>query len=886
MLNHINPLDISEILMNGLTLGVIFIDRHYNIIRWNSWMEKHSDARECDMIGQNIFERYPEIQERNKDQYITECIEKKRPFLLSPYLHHYIIPLVIVKDDQNIMMFQNVKIYPLNECKKTGGAVIIIGDLTEQVLYEKEISRLNRILKEIRNIDQLIAKVQTEDELMEGACNILLEDIGYSLCWIGLREGESFCIKSVAGIDPGIVKGFMGRNYDDCIRTCPVMKTKKNILIKNYSRHQLLSRCCLQMHKELNIQSACCLPLKIADDVFGILHICSTDENIFQAEELDLLKDVAADISFAVKTLEERKKRKQAEKEKEKLQNQIRQKNIELQQEIAERKRSEEALRKSEHNYRNIFQNAPIGIFQTSFEGKIISVNPCLSHMLGYSSPEDFISSVPNLIEQIYVRPASRNDLLKEILANTEWTRAELEVYRKDRTIAVLENTVRAVRNVDGVPLYAEGFIKDITDKKRQRDAFKLEMSRAKDIYDLVLEPRMPIIDGVGINVNCIPADSIGGDVMEIIKTGEKKFILFLADVTGHGIPAAITANTLKMLFSEISEKETDPAEICRHLNKTMHKIILPDDVISVFCGLIDTKAMTLEYYLSGLPFPLIFRNQDCLSLEPTGLPLGIFKNLLLCCKVFKLERDDLLLAFTDGITEAQSRDGNLFGNQGVKSSMGEIKFCIDSLVDNIVKEACQFQQKDSFKDDVMMIALHFDGKKKTDTQATYNAFRAPNKILFKMKTRHICIDKIVDLIMKLILDKLPIPSGRLKQFRISFFEILVNAVEHGNLNMTCFKKNLSCYESNDYKKILKNRMNSEKYGERIIYIECLFNSSQIKISIEDEGKGFDLARVPDPLEDCNITLPSGRGIAIAKISSDMVRFNSKGNKATLIKYI
>ncbi|MCP4112672.1 MAG: response regulator [Desulfobacteraceae bacterium] len=316
MPNQITTSNINEILINGLALGIVVVDSDCNIIRWNCWMEKHSGIMECDIAKQNIFEKFPDIRERNKDRYIQDCIEKGRSFLLSPYIHHYIIPLEIFKDDRNIPMSQNVRIYPLTENNETVGAVIIIRDLTERILYEKEISKLNRVLRGIRNINQLITKIETEDELLKGSCEILTEDIGYILSWIGLIEEESFYAKAIAGIEPETAVRILGKNLD-CARTCPVLKTKKMKLIKCSDEPGT----CLKTELDIGVRYVCCLPLKVENDVIGVLHICSVEESVFLGEELELLEEVAGDISFAIKMLRDKQ---QTEQEKERLHAQLR----------------------------------------------------------------------------------------------------------------------------------------------------------------------------------------------------------------------------------------------------------------------------------------------------------------------------------------------------------------------------------------------------------------------------------------------------------------------------------------------------------------------------------------------------------------------------------
>ncbi|MCP4350922.1 MAG: SpoIIE family protein phosphatase [Desulfobacterales bacterium] len=561
------------------------------------------------------------------------------------------------------------------------------------------------------------------------------------------------------------------------------------------------------------------------------------------------------------------------------------QKNKELQQEIAERKRSEQALQESEKRFRGIFENAPVGIFQTTLDGKFIKANPAIAHILGYASSDEMTSVVTNIGEQLYVRPEQRKEIAENVLSHNGWTTAEADNYRKDKKPIVIKIMMRALRDSNSVPLCFEGFIEDITEKKQQAEAFNLEMSRAKELYDLVLRPRMPLTDGVGINMKCIPAENVGGDVLEILKVDEKKFLLFLADVTGHGIPAAMTASTLKILVKEIAESDTDPGRICRHLNNTIHQIILPDDAIAVFCGLADTESMTLDYYLSGLPFPFIVRNNEQIYLKPTGLPLGVFDDMVADCSNFRLEKGDLFLALTDGITEAKSGRGELFGKQGVTGCVERIKHDMHTIVDCIVNKTCMFQETDIFHDDVIILAVHFFAENEISSVIPCNRFFTPGKYIIKMKTKHISVDHLMNLVMECVTENSEIPSGKLKKFRLAFFELLVNAVEHGSLEMTGFKRDYDCFDSEKYQEIYKQRMYSKKYGDRLIRIEYLYNSDQLEITVEDDGDGFDIDDVPDPFHKDHIRDTSGRGIAIARMNAGQIIYNAKGNKVTLTMY-
>lgn len=317
MQTHISLQGFSKILTDGLALGIIVLDGAYRILRWNRWMEKHSGIKQRDIIGQNIFERYPDISERHKDHYITACLENKTPELLSPLIHHYLIPLNIVKAEKKIQMFQSVRIYPLPDEEGVSRAVIIIHDLTETILFEKEIARLTRLLKGIRDINKLIVAVDSEDELMSGVCNILVTYMDYGFSWIGLGTEDfsdiryAFC--KGAGHDPGCLKDGWGKAefrrgiVGSAIRTGTIQKTQWASGYSEPEQHHTAETICCPF--------ACSLPLKIDEQVIGALDIHSAEEGIFYGEEINLLEEVASDISFAVKSLRDRQKKRKAEEE-------------------------------------------------------------------------------------------------------------------------------------------------------------------------------------------------------------------------------------------------------------------------------------------------------------------------------------------------------------------------------------------------------------------------------------------------------------------------------------------------------------------------------------------------------------------------------------------
>jgi two-component system, cell cycle sensor histidine kinase and response regulator CckA len=134
---------------------------------------------------------------------------------------------------------------------------------------------------------------------------------------------------------------------------------------------------------------------------------------------------------------------------------------------ISGRKRAEEAQRQAEARFHTIFENAIEGFFQTRPDGSYVSANPALAKMYGYSSPEELMTTVNDIGEQVYV-DRDRRDQFKGAMETWGVLEGfEYQVYRRDGTKIWLSENARAVRDAAGEVLYYEGTVEDITARKR-----------------------------------------------------------------------------------------------------------------------------------------------------------------------------------------------------------------------------------------------------------------------------------------------------------------------------------------------------------------------------------------------------------------------------------
>ncbi|OPY83380.1 MAG: Wide host range VirA protein [Syntrophorhabdus sp. PtaU1.Bin153] len=164
-------------------------------------------------------------------------------------------------------------------------------------------------------------------------------------------------------------------------------------------------------------------------------------------------------------------------------------------EDITERKRSEEALRQAEAKYRAIFENAVMGIYQSTPDGRYVAVNSAFAGIFGYGSPQEMIRAVTDIGGQVYVNPDERIRLREFLNEHGIVKKFEAQVYRKDGTTGWISINARAVRDTEGATAYFEGTIEDISARKQAEEELRITHQRLFDIIEFLPDATF-VIDG------------------------------------------------------------------------------------------------------------------------------------------------------------------------------------------------------------------------------------------------------------------------------------------------------------------------------------------------------------------------------------------------------
>jgi DNA-binding response OmpR family regulator len=154
----------------------------------------------------------------------------------------------------------------------------------------------------------------------------------------------------------------------------------------------------------------------------------------------------------------------------------------------------------------------------------------------------------------------------------------------------------------------------------------------------------------------------------------------------------------------------------------------------------------------------------------------------------------------------------------------------------------------------------------------------------FELPTDFAIISTFMSEIMHIISRFAGLDKKTTLTLRLAVYEMLVNAMEHGNLEIDYdMKKNL-LEEVIDYQRFLNDRANQEPYRNRKVRVTYQYDRDAISFTITDEGKGFDVSKVPNPHSSENLERLNGRGIFISRVNMTRVTYNEKGNSVTLYK--
>lgn len=192
--------------------------------------------------------------------------------------------------------------------------------------------------------------------------------------------------------------------------------------------------------------------------------------------------------------------------------------------------------------------------------------------------------------------------------------------------------------------------------------AIRNELDIARQIQSALLPQLSQATAGLEIHARYSPAGSVAGDFYEVLRDEHGTGVL-IADVSGHGVPAALTASMVKVALRAEAERMRSPAEVLHGLNRTLSDILQGQFITAAYVY-VDPAKRVLRYAGAGHPPILIWRaaTGQAQAIEENGLFLGPFPHAAYSEVLLSFEPGDRCLLYTDGVLEAADRKGEEFG--------------------------------------------------------------------------------------------------------------------------------------------------------------------------------------------------------------------------------
>lgn len=217
---------------------------------------------------------------------------------------------------------------------------------------------------------------------------------------------------------------------------------------------------------------------------------------------------------------------------------------------------------------------------------------------------------------------------------------------------------------------------------------------------------------GLDIAIRAASASELSGDLCEICPLDSSRTLLALGDAVGHSIPAAmvmaVARGALRALLYDDKTGDWEPSELVRRINRTLCSSSGSEQFMSVVTGVIDQRTRTLTYCNAGHPPPWMLRRGERTQLKSHGMLCGVLSEAVYTQSQVTLEPGDLLVLFTDGVSEALSPHRQLFHTDGVLDALGRRAWQnADQAADAIWQRMTEHVAHTEPTDDQTLLVIH-----------------------------------------------------------------------------------------------------------------------------------------------------------------------------------
>ncbi len=281
--------------------------------------------------------------------------------------------------------------------------------------------------------------------------------------------------------------------------------------------------------------------------------------------------------------------------------------------------------------------------------------------------------------------------LLGKRINNQQYTKDDIEFISSVASLAII--------SLENQRLFLEAL---------EKQKIEEELEIARDIQKNLLPHSVPSLTHFDIAAENLSSKQVGGDYYDIIKLDNKSFCISIADVVGKGVPAALLMANLQAFLKIICKQGMQLSEATGLINDLVSENITDGKFITFCWALLNNEDVTIEYVNAGHNPPLLIRKGRIQKLEKGGMILGVLKTVSPYeSGLLKLEKDDVIIFFTDGITEAKNIKDEEFSDERLEKLAVDLSDSSASeILTSIKKEVQTFAYGAVQSDDITLMII------------------------------------------------------------------------------------------------------------------------------------------------------------------------------------
>lgn len=245
--------------------------------------------------------------------------------------------------------------------------------------------------------------------------------------------------------------------------------------------------------------------------------------------------------------------------------------------------------------------------------------------------------------------------------------------------------------------------------EKERRD-LESELELAQSVQKMLLPQEIPDIPGLEIAAYSRPAQIVGGDYFDFIEFRNGFHGLVIADVAGHGVSASLHMAGIQALLRTLAPVNESPSEVMSQVHKLFIHNIRFETFVTFFIGAFDPQARALTYCNAGHQPPLVLckargKEKSPVLLRPTGAAIGLVEKAKFAEKTIDLQAGDLMVLYTDGVTEAMNTRNQQFGRQRLETLVRQAeRMPVKEVIQKIKLSLEEFSEGKPLADDTTIV--------------------------------------------------------------------------------------------------------------------------------------------------------------------------------------